>query len=370
MFDINLYQTYIKDLYSQANQQRGFADIYGQIHRNIASWGNSISLKSNDYSKFILSISWLFSLANFLDVKMQKAFLIKYPSPHQGLNNPSNDFGFDKIIEHTTKLFPSNQVIWQITGYESHIIRIHEKSAEIHEAYGQFKNGKKTLDAVGDEIIELFILLINAWAILNPEQSLDKAFIDYYLNGCPVCMSAPCKCGLFDSGPLNLHKTDLLSLFQSEAKKYSTDFLVSKSRLSVFLCHSSNDKPKVRGLFKQLRKDGFNPWLDEMSLLPGQDWQHEIPKAVRESDIVIVCLSKVSINKTGYVQKEIKYALDIADEQPEGAIFIIPLKLEECEVPVRLRKWHWVNLFTDDGYNLLIRSLRAREHAKAKNNKS
>ena len=394
MFNIDLYQAYIKDLYSQANQQRDFADIYGNLHRSIAAWGRSISLKSNDVSKFVLSVAWLFSLANFLDIKIQEAFFKKYSRPNWGLNDHPNDVGFDKRIEHITELFPSNQVIWQITGYQSQISRIHEKLAEIHEIYGEFKSGRKTLGAVGDEIIEFFSLLLNTWAILNPEQSLDKAFIDYYANGCPICKSAPCTCGLYDSRPSKLPKTDLLTMFQSEAEKISTVYLDSRSggvffsnsasikgdiagitdasrpRLAVFLCHSSNDKPKARELFQRLRKDGFNPWLDEMSLLPGQDWQYEIPKAVRESDIVIVCLSKASINKTGYVQKEIKYALDVADEQPEGTIFIIPLRLEECEVPIRLRKWHWVSLFTDDGYDSLIRSLKAREYAKAKNTKS
>lgn len=133
--------------------------------------------------------------------------------------------------------------------------------------------------------------------------------------------------------------------------------------LSVFLCHSSIDKSKVRELHQKLSKDGFSPWLDETNLLPGQEWQHEIPKAVRKSDVVLVCLSKASINKIGYVQKEIRYALDVADEQPEGTIFIIPLKLEECEVPDRLKKWQWVNYFDENGYKRLLEALHERAKA-------
>lgn len=130
--------------------------------------------------------------------------------------------------------------------------------------------------------------------------------------------------------------------------------------LRVFLCHSSGDKPTIRNLYKRLREEGFEPWLDEEILLPGQDWQREIPKAVRDSDVVIVCLSPTSINKAGYVQKEIKYALDAADEQPEGTIFIIPLKLEQCDIPERLQRWQWVELFTEKGYKRLIDALHAR----------
>jgi hypothetical protein len=134
--------------------------------------------------------------------------------------------------------------------------------------------------------------------------------------------------------------------------------------LRVFLCHSSGDKPKVRELYRQLSKDGVNPWLDEENLLPGQDWQIEISKAVRNSDVVIVCLSKGSVTKAGYIQKEIKQVLDVADEQPEGTIFVIPLKLEECDVPERLKRWQWVNLFDDNGYQRLIRSLNLRVETK------
>jgi len=130
--------------------------------------------------------------------------------------------------------------------------------------------------------------------------------------------------------------------------------------LQVFLCHSSDDKSFVRNLYNRLEADGFDPWLDEKKLLPGQDWQLEIKKAVSNSDIVIVCLSQASINKRGYVQKEVKYALDAADEQPQGTIFLIPLKLEECEIPERLGQWQWVNYFEDNGYEKLLLSLKHR----------
>jgi hypothetical protein len=138
---------------------------------------------------------------------------------------------------------------------------------------------------------------------------------------------------------------------------------VSHSSLRVFLCHSSSDKLAVRNLYKRLKADGFDSWFDEEKLLPGQDWHLEIRKAVRASHAVIVCLSQASINKIGFVNREIKYALDIADEQPEGAIFIIPLKLEECDVPDRLRTWQWVNLFESSGYERLERALQARAQA-------
>ncbi|HCR53864.1 MAG TPA: hypothetical protein DIW27_05565, partial [Cytophagales bacterium] len=131
--------------------------------------------------------------------------------------------------------------------------------------------------------------------------------------------------------------------------------------LKVFLCHSSDDKPIVRKLFQRLySRKGIDPWLDEAKLLPGVRWDHEIAKAVKESHIVIVCVSKNSVSKEGYVQKEIQRALDIAQEKPEETIFIIPLKVEDCEIPDRLSQWQWVNYYEDGAFDRLLSSLQKR----------
>jgi hypothetical protein len=130
--------------------------------------------------------------------------------------------------------------------------------------------------------------------------------------------------------------------------------------LRVFLCHASGDKAQVRDLYKSLKRDRFEPWLDEEDLVPGQDWEAEIRKAVRSSRVVLVCLSSHAANKEGFVQKEIRFALDCANENPPGTIFLIPVKLEECPVPEGLRHLHWVNLTESTGYDKLLVALRTR----------
>ncbi|MBN8656596.1 MAG: toll/interleukin-1 receptor domain-containing protein [Anaerolineae bacterium] len=132
-----------------------------------------------------------------------------------------------------------------------------------------------------------------------------------------------------------------------------------KRPLKVFLCHAHADRDAVRALYTRLTNDGVDAWLDKAKLLPGQDWELEIRKAVREADVVVVCLSK-QFNQAGFRQKEVRLALDTAMEKPEGEIFIIPARLEECENLESLRKWHEVDLFENDGYEMLVRALRER----------
>lgn len=83
-------------------------------------------------------------------------------------------------------------------------------------------------------------------------------------------------------------------------------------------------------------------------------------KAVKSTDVVVVCLSVSAASKAGFAQKEIKFALDVADLQPEGTIFIISARLEDCNVPDRLSKWHWVNLYEESGYKKLVSALIKR----------
>ena len=147
----------------------------------------------------------------------------------------------------------------------------------------------------------------------------------------------------------------------SVSKRTKNERRKKKRSLRVFLCHSSGDKPAVKKLYNKLNKyPWIEPWLDEKNILPGDEWDLTIRQAVRASDIVLVCLSRGAENKEGYLQKEIRQALDVADEKPDGILYIIPLKLEPCAVPERLSKWQWLNYYDADAYRTLLLSLRKR----------
>lgn len=128
----------------------------------------------------------------------------------------------------------------------------------------------------------------------------------------------------------------------------------------VFLCHASEDKLAVGKLYERLIEDGVDAWFAEEKLLPGQDWQLEISKAVKDSDAIIVFLSSNSVKKAGFIQKEIKLALDVAREKPERTIYFIPARLDVCEVPNSIDDYQWVDLFEDKGYEKILRALQTQ----------
>lgn len=155
----------------------------------------------------------------------------------------------------------------------------------------------------------------------------------------------------------NLDSKWIKNLFNTAG--YQVPSHLIKRPLRVFLCHAHSDATTVRDIYNRLIKSDMDAWLDKEKLLPGSDWEYEIRKAVRDANVVVVCLSK-NFNQRGFRQKEVRLALDVAMEQPEGEIFIIPARLEECESLETLKKWHWVDLYETGGYEKLIQALKSR----------
>ncbi len=128
-------------------------------------------------------------------------------------------------------------------------------------------------------------------------------------------------------------------------------------QLQVFLLYARSDQETVRHLYQRIIKEGAEVWLDREKILPGQDWQYEIRKAIQGSDFVIVCLSRQFNKQGGYRHEELKIALAKARSLPEGKSFIIPARLEECDLPESLRRWQRVDLFETHGYKNLVSAL-------------
>lgn len=129
-------------------------------------------------------------------------------------------------------------------------------------------------------------------------------------------------------------------------------------QLRIFLLHARSDAEAVRRLYRRLTSDGADVWLDRERLLPGQDWAYEIHRAIRGSDIVIACLSRQFNRQGGFRHEELKIALEQANAKGEGEIFLIPARLEACDLPEAVCRWQRVDLFQADGYKKLLAALQ------------
>lgn len=136
-----------------------------------------------------------------------------------------------------------------------------------------------------------------------------------------------------------------------------------EKKLLVFISHASEDNAAAKRLAKRLREDGFEPWLYLENLLPGQSWSFEVEKMMHASDIVLMCFSTASVVKEGYIQREYKRAAWLQEEKPEGMIFIIPVKLDNCDLPHFVRDLQSVDY--PEGYDRLVAALNLKSGRKA-----
>lgn len=116
----------------------------------------------------------------------------------------------------------------------------------------------------------------------------------------------------------------------------------------VFISYAREDFDFAKKLYQDLRLAGIEPWLDKESMRAGEKWQPAIRSAINESQYFVPLLSSKSVQKKGYVQRELKEALEILDGLSYKDIFVIPLRIDNCKVTnKKINEYNIVDLFPD-----------------------
>lgn len=128
----------------------------------------------------------------------------------------------------------------------------------------------------------------------------------------------------------------------------------------VFISYAKEDYEFAEKLYEYLAENNFNPWLDKKNLLPGQQWDFEIKKGLREANYVILLLSDNSVLKRGYIQREFKLALKYFEEKLEDDIYLIPVKINKCNVPESLSGFQWIEI-ENNSFESILQSLSIQQ---------
>jgi hypothetical protein len=139
---------------------------------------------------------------------------------------------------------------------------------------------------------------------------------------------------------------------------------IAQARPQVFLAYAVEDAPAVDRIYGELKRRGFEPWMDRNKLLPGQNWPRAIERAIDLSRYFIACLSARCGSRRGYFHAEMRYAMQCARRVPLGEIFVIPVRLDDCAVPPEIAlEIQYVDLFPDwkKGIDRVIAVMRKQE---------
>ncbi|WP_430433297.1 TIR domain-containing protein [Methyloversatilis sp.] len=129
--------------------------------------------------------------------------------------------------------------------------------------------------------------------------------------------------------------------------------------LNVFISYAKEDRDQALQYYNLLVQEGASPWMDVMKLLPGQNWDAEIEKAFSNANVVVLLLSKRSISKRGFVQREANDAIERLRYKQPTDIYVIPLLLEPCDVPSHIAgRLQYVDLSTAGAWDQVRASLK------------
>ncbi|MEY0536570.1 toll/interleukin-1 receptor domain-containing protein [Providencia rettgeri] len=118
----------------------------------------------------------------------------------------------------------------------------------------------------------------------------------------------------------------------------------------VFVSHASEDKERfVVQLASKLRANGVEAWLDQWEMLPGDSLVDKIfQEGIKDAEAIIIVLSNHSVTKP-WVREELNAG--IVNRILKGTK-IIPVVLDNCEVPESLKSTLWESIKDLNDYDL------------------
>lgn len=119
-------------------------------------------------------------------------------------------------------------------------------------------------------------------------------------------------------------------------------------RDTVFISYARQDGDAALRLAKDLEDAGVDVWIDVERLRPGERWRPAVGEAIERSRYFVAVLSSRSVTHRGFVQAELRSALELLREFPESQTFVIPVRLDDTEIVNReLRELNWVDMFPE-----------------------
>ncbi len=127
----------------------------------------------------------------------------------------------------------------------------------------------------------------------------------------------------------------------------------------IVITHANSDTSIAREVATKLTDAGFDARLaSEARQVPQEDQRAIVQRLIRNSHACIALFSSESVRQRGPHQLELNIALDVLKEIPGDQIFLIPVKIDFCELPYSVRDYHALELGDPNAIPRLNQALR------------
>ncbi|MCP4108140.1 MAG: TIR domain-containing protein [Desulfobacteraceae bacterium] len=226
---------------------------------------------------------------------------------------------------------------------------------KVLDEYGLVVTGKMLLEDYTDDRL-LKIELENKLALAKIEVENQKRLLQY--------QDEQLKDKSEESAKKDIQIDRLLSLLESglksEAKEQDAEVV------KVFISCAEDDMLTANKIYADLQKEGIlTPWVSHKDINAGEKTEFAVRRAIKNSDYFLALLSSSSVNEKGAFQKELKQAFDTLAEFPQGNIFIIPVRLDDCNTNNEaLSEMHIIDLHKtswNSGLERIVQTMRQKE---------
>lgn len=111
----------------------------------------------------------------------------------------------------------------------------------------------------------------------------------------------------------------------------------------AYLSCASEDRDFVLRVADALRGSGLDVSFEESELQAGADWLVSIETAITRADYFIFFISPASVERPTYARRELQVALERTTQMSASTRFLLPVLLEEADVPMLLRQTQWLD---------------------------
>lgn len=118
-----------------------------------------------------------------------------------------------------------------------------------------------------------------------------------------------------------------------------------KREPQVFLSYARPDSAMVQKIARGLEQAGIGVWFDIM-IKPGSEWMRDIERELSNANFVAFFISQNSV-ESAWVGTEVRVALH-RQLSGEGGAVILPILLEDADVPPLLRQFQWIDMRDGD----------------------
>ncbi len=126
--------------------------------------------------------------------------------------------------------------------------------------------------------------------------------------------------------------------------------------MPIFISYSHKDKKFVNKLAANLVKHKAHVWIDTWELNVGDSIIDKVQSAIQESSALIIVISKASM-ESEWCKKEL--SAGFIKELEEKRVVVLPLLLEDCEMPIFLRGKMYADFRSnfDDGFSKILEAI-------------